>query len=197
MFFHGSTNIGGYDTGKCGSYKENVWICYLDKLHEEVKGSNFVPIRSRYCTEQGQNIIGRYNLDGFRILGDGSRECYEFYGCYHHGCLICFPDRSEVIRHKYRENGSRTVENAYRDMILCEIEIKNLLRFEEGFDKWITIWEHEYKDNEKSYKDYLTKEIAYELVDKLNPRDSVKGGRMEVFRMYCCVEIQKMGPSVI
>ena len=63
-----------------------------------------------------------------------------------------------------------------------------MLRFEEGSDKWITIWEHEYNDNEKSYKDYLTKEVAYELVDKLNPRDSVKGGRTEVFRMYCCVE---------
>ena len=118
---------GGYDMGKCGSYKENVWICYLDKLQEEVEGSNFVPIRSRYCTGQGQKIIGRYHLDGFRILSNGSRECYEFYGCYYHGCLICFPDRSKVIRHKYRENGFRTVENAYRDTILREIEIKNLL----------------------------------------------------------------------
>ena len=27
----------------------------------------------------------------------------------------------------------------------------------------------------------------YELVDKLNPRDLVKGSRTEVFRMYCCV----------
>ena len=44
---------GGYDTGKCGSIKENDWICYLDKLHEEVEGSYFVPIRSRYCTGQG------------------------------------------------------------------------------------------------------------------------------------------------
>ena len=33
-----------------------------------------------------------------------------------------------------------------------------------------------------------TKDVTYELVDKLNPRDSVKGGRTEMFRMYCCVE---------
>ena len=25
---------GGYDGGKCGSLKENVWLTYLDKLHE-------------------------------------------------------------------------------------------------------------------------------------------------------------------
>ena len=92
-----------------------------------------------------------------------------------------------MIRHKYGENGFRTIENAYRDTILHEIEIK-ILQFEEGFDKWITIWEHEYNDNEKLYKDFLTKEAVYELVDKLNPRDSIKGGRTEVFRMYCFVE---------
>ena len=57
-----------------------------------------------------------------------------------------------------------------------------------GFDKWLTVWEHEYNDNEKSYKDYLTKEVAYELVNKWNPRDSVKGGRTEVFKMYCSVD---------
>ena len=66
-----------------------------------------------------------------------------------------------------------------------------MLKFEEGFDKKISIWEHEYNDNETSYKDYLTKEVTYELVDKLNPRDSLKGGRTEVFRMYCCTEDPK------
>ena len=30
--------------------------------------------------------------------------------------------------------------------------------------------------------------MVYNLVDKLSPRDSVKGGRTEVFKMYCRVE---------
>ena len=42
-----------------------------------------------------------------------------------------------------------------------------------------------------SYKDYLTKEVTYELVDKLNSGDSLKGRRTEVFRMYCCIEDPK------
>ena len=44
----------GYDSRKCGSLKEKVWLTYLDKLHEETEGVNFIPIRSRYCTGQKQ-----------------------------------------------------------------------------------------------------------------------------------------------
>ena len=31
---------GGYDNGKCGSLKENIWLTYLDKLHEKEDGVN-------------------------------------------------------------------------------------------------------------------------------------------------------------
>ena len=40
----------GYDNGKHGSVKENVWLAYLDKMHEELEGDSFVPIDSRYST---------------------------------------------------------------------------------------------------------------------------------------------------
>ena len=48
-------------------------------------------------------------------MSNGVRECYEFYGCYYHGCMVCFPDRSKVVRCKHRENGYLTVERAYFD----------------------------------------------------------------------------------
>ena len=50
------------------------------------------------------------------------------------------------------------------------------------------IWEHEYNEKEKEFKDYLGHEESYDLVDKLNPRDSVKGGCTEVFRMHVMVK---------
>ena len=87
------------------SLKENIWLSYMDKLHEEMRGPNFVPIRSRYCTAQSQKIIGRYYLDGFCVLNDSGRDCYEFHGCSYHGCPTCFPDCSRAIRRKHRENG--------------------------------------------------------------------------------------------
>ena len=60
--------------------------------------------------------------------------------------------------------------------------------FNEDIDKWHLIWEHEYNEKEKEFKDYLGHEESYNLVDKLNPRDSVKGGHTEVFRMHTMVK---------
>ena len=77
---------GGYDIGKFGSLKENTWLVYFDKQNEKEEGPNLVLIRSRYCSGLAQKAVGRFFLDGFRILPNGSRECYEFYGCYYHGC---------------------------------------------------------------------------------------------------------------
>ena len=90
---------GGHDGGKVGSLKERVWLSYLDKMNEMVEGVEFVPIISRYCSGCTQQCIGDFYLDGYRELKVG-RVCYEFYGCYYHGCPICFPDRSKVVRCK-------------------------------------------------------------------------------------------------
>ena len=51
---------GGYDRGKCGSLKERIWLTYLDVLHEEEEGNNFVPMQSRYCSGEGQHRIGEF-----------------------------------------------------------------------------------------------------------------------------------------
>ena len=77
---------------------------------------------------------------------------------------------------------------AYQDTTVRELEIKSILQFESGFDKWICIWEHEYNEKEKEFHEFLGSDTVYNLVDKLSQRDSVKGGRTEVFKMYCRVE---------
>ena len=61
------------------------------------EGESFVPIQSQYSSER-QMKVDRYYLDGFLELECGKRVCYEFYGCYYHGCIVCFPDRNKVIR---------------------------------------------------------------------------------------------------
>ena len=95
---------GGYDRGKFGSLNERVWLTYLDTLHGELEGEEFIPILPRYCSG-GQQRLGDFYLDGYRVLSCGLRECYKLYGCYYHGCSTCFPERSRVVRCRYRENG--------------------------------------------------------------------------------------------
>ena len=100
----------GYDSGKQGSLKEHLWLCYLDKLNAINEGHEFVSITSRYCAGGKQQRFGHYYLDGFRQLPNVARVCYEFYGCYYHECPICFKDRSKVVWCKHREDGYRSVE---------------------------------------------------------------------------------------
>ena len=101
----------GYEWGKCGSHKEQIWLASIDKKNVAMESESFVPIQSRYST-CGQKKVGKYYLDGFRQLACGKRVCYEFYGCYYHGCMICFPDRNKIVRKKHRENGHWSVQDA-------------------------------------------------------------------------------------
>ena len=178
---------GGYDGGRCGSLKEKIWLAYFDKMNSKSEGDEFAPIMSRYCSGSGQKRVGSFYLDGYRELANGVRECFEFYGCYYHGCHVCFPDRSKVVHCKYRENGYLTVEKAYVDTMDRERMIKHSLNFEEEKDKWIVLWEHEYNDMEDEMKKELGERFVSNVVGKLNPRDAVKGGRTEAFRMHVLV----------
>ena len=126
-------------------------------------------------------------MGGYWGMSNGVRECYEFYGCYYHGCTVCFPDRSKVVRCKHRENGYLTVERAYFDPMDRERSIKHLMNFNESVDKWIVMWEHDFNEKESIMRNELGETISLNLVGKMNPRDAVKGGRTEVFQMYAVV----------
>ena len=65
------------------------------------------------------------------------------------------------------------------------VNITALLEFEHGSDKWIELSEHEFNSDVTWYKEASGPDVINDMVDTLNPRDSVKGGRTEVFRMYC------------
>ena len=176
----------GYDWGKCGSLKERLWLMWLDRINVANEGDAYVPIRSRYTTA-GQERIGRYFLDGYRQLQDGARVCYEFYGCYYHGCLSCFVDRNKVVRKKHREDGHWTVRDAYDYTKNRELEIKEQMGYREGLDAFIVMWEHEFNLMEGDLRKAMGKGELYGVVDRLNPRDAVKGGRTEAFRLHCSV----------
>ena len=131
--------------------------------------------------------VDRYYLDGFCELECGKRVCYEFYGCYYHGCIVCFPDRNKVIRKKHREEGHWTVRDASEYMLEREAAIKSFIEFRENLDEFVVMWEHEYNAHEKEMKECIGEDDLYHMVDRLNPRDAIKGGWTEAFRMHCSI----------
>ena len=136
---------------------------------------------SRYCSGIGQYRVGDYYLDGFRELPGG---CREFYGCYYHGCDVCYMDRSRAVRCKSWEQGYVTVDNVWIDMFEHERMTRSLAKFDCNKDKWITLWEHEFNERFEEFKLVLGEEVINSLPDRLDPRNAVKGGRTEVFKMH-------------
>ena len=90
------------------------------------------------------------------------------------------------MRCRYRENGYTTMEKAYLDTVDHEHMIKHSMNFDSGRDKWIVLWEHEFNELAGEFKKKLG-ECLYDLPDKLNPCDAVKGGCTKVFRMHIVV----------
>ena len=167
---------GGYFDGKCGSHKERIWLTYLDVIHLCEECDNFVPLVSRYCSGIGQYRVGDYYLDGFRELPECCREFYEFYGCYYHGCDVCYTGRLRVVRCKSREQGYVTIDKVRIDTFAHERMIQSLAKFDCNKDKRITLLEHEFNERFEEFKLVLGEEAIDSLPDRLNPRNAVKGG---------------------
>ena len=106
--------------------EERIWLTYLDVIHLLEECDDFVPLVSRYCSGISQYRVGNYYLDGFRELPGGCGEFYEFYGCYYHGCDVCYMDRSRAVRCKSQEQGYVTIDKVQIDMFECERMIRSL-----------------------------------------------------------------------
>ena len=100
------------------------------------------------------------------------------------------------MRKKARQDGYHSIQASFDSTMERKCNIKTLLKFEHGFDKWIELWEHEFSSNVTCYKEAfvtcykeaLRPDVINDMANTLNPRDSVKGGRTEVFQMYCHVD---------
>ena len=125
----------------------------------------------------------------------GCREFYEFYGCYYHGCDVCYTDRSRVVRCKSQEQGYVTIDKVRIDMFERERMIRSLAKFDCTKDKWITLWEHEFNERFEEFKSVLGVEVIDSLPDRLDPRNAVKGGRTEVFKIH--TKVTDMDSQVI
>ena len=105
---------------KSFSKKQIAWLEYI---------SNKENIYIQHAMNNGEFKIGKYRVDGYC---DEKNICYEFNGCFYHGCLKCHKpyNINEIIKKSFTELYIKTLE-------------KQLFIEQQGF-RLITIWEHEW-----------------------------------------------------
>ena len=159
----------GYNPEQKTSVKAMKWIKFL---------SYFNNVFIRHAKNGGEITVGKYLLDGYseNVLKDGmiKKTIYEFHGCVFHGCQKCFskvtwnPIKNELMSTTYLRHQKRIAFIKYK-----------------MFDaQLIEIWECEYdykEKNDKTFGDFIKQ---LDILDPLNPRDSLFGGRTNALKLH-------------
>ena len=121
---------------------------------------------------------GEYHITGTKYHVDGydpqTRTCYEYNGCFWHGCRSCFPNREE----KHQRLGDRSMDSARK-----ETEKKKEALLRRGFkvkEIWGCEWVVEKQKNEECRN--FVRQLQF--VEPLNPREAFFGGRTNATKLY-------------
>lgn len=117
-----------------------------------------------------------YRLDGYvsPSVEYPSGIAYEFHGCLYHGCPVCYKNGDDIIS----PNSSYTASE-----LLARTRQKEKTLKELGM-KLVVIWEHEYDNMIRKDLDAKAFVDQLELVDRLDPRDSLMVGRTNGCTLY-------------
>ena len=122
-----------------------------------------------------------FRINGKHIKVDGfcpdTNTCYNFHGCYYHGCSSCYNpltvNRVNKYTMKFLAERTRTIEDAIKAA---------------GYTL-VTIWEHEFDQNKEMKNTTLTE---FDLVEPPKIReDAFHGGRTEPFKLIYDFEKMK------
>ncbi|XP_068742053.1 uncharacterized protein [Montipora capricornis] len=144
------------------------WLLYTESVtHETIqharnKGEHRVPFT-------------HYTVDGYcKKLN----AIYEFYGCFWHGCTICYPQRDETH--------PKLLDRSFRD-VRSATEMKMTLLREKGY-LVVEMWECQWNNLKKSNPQVKQFIQNLETEEPLEPRDAFFGGRTNAFKLYHCCE---------
>lgn len=147
---------------------------YLDWIEESTK-----------CTLTREQKLGNTYVDGY---DEDSSTIFEFLGCFFHGCLKCFTDRSanhfdgDTMQEKYMK---------LQDRINYFEHMKNNINPQLT---WTLMWECEFKQMVKSneqlnmfHKERRMYWDKIESLGHLDLRDAYFGGRTNNIRFHCII----------
>ena len=144
------------------SKKALLWLRYIAESRN---------IFVKHQRNSGEMKCGPYYLDG---VDEANKTIYEFHGCYWHGCPSCYnkttfnkvyqiPQYAIYIRHTERIN---YIKSKLKEYSLVEI------------------WEHDWDIMTKSNLDLKNFLENQSIVDEINPRDALYGGRTQCYKLY-------------
>jgi len=152
----------GYVGTQAFSTKSLEWLTFL-----ELKIPNIKHI--------GNCITGEVELASMRVDGfdQETKTVYEFYGCYYHACLKCFPNRNDL-----HPLFKQTFQHVYTLTKQREVRLRLL-----GYSI-VKIWECEW--NKKKETDVEIQRFIENNPHRLEALDPFKaffGGRVETFNL--------------
>ncbi|XP_022784609.1 uncharacterized protein LOC111325134 [Stylophora pistillata] len=112
-----------------------------------------------------------YRVDGYDA---SSRTVYEFHGCLFHGCLECYPQRSQI---PFVSSGL-TVEACRRQTTQKTAKLRQL-----GYTV-VEMWQCQWEKLKKSNPDLRDFVQSLSLTTPIHPREAFLGGRSGATTLY-------------
>lgn len=154
------------------SKKALQWLGYIDStLGVNNAGQKY---KLQYQGNGDEKRVGPFKIDGFYQSDDGVQHIYEFNGCFFHGCLKCQRGRTTPID----EDHNSTMALRYQSTMTRQKKL-------EALGDVNVIWECDFDlklKTDQVLREYMQSVPA--VIDALDPRDSLTGGRTEGFTLY-------------
>ena len=163
-------------TGWRGSHNQShaalEWLYWEEsRLGQESE----VP-RIAHVGNRGERRLMHGRLHEFLVDGydETTKTVYEFQGCFFHGCLSCFPNRSQ----KHPRKLGKTM-HVVRMQTLSKIMRMKALGYTVK-EMWECEW-NKRKENDPTIAEFVK---SLDIVPPLNPRDAFFGGRTNAVQLY-------------
>ena len=158
----------GYHNQVQFSKKSIAWLELL--RHRALNEGRTLDLYHALCGRGEYRVPGTcYSLDGYEPPNSQNPggTAYEFHGCYYHGCPVCFPAQEAVLVPGTQDRACELLAKTRKK----EKDLRAL-----GM-KVVSIWEHEFDALLASDDEARTFVETLDLVERLDPRDSLTGGR--------------------
>ena len=157
---------GGYGASDKQSRSALLWLDFVAKERN---------IKIQHTKNLKEHRVGRFKVDGYC---EELNLCFEYNGCYFHGCPRCFPRERHTA---FRDKQCEMLEQRYERTLARQERLESL-----GYRVEV-LWECEFKHMIKTnarLADFVKQNFYKTEVESINPRDAFFGGRTNCTKRY-------------